>query len=80
MTAHTLKRAIAVGAATVALAGMGSTAAFAAHSSVDNPSGCHETNGNARQGANDAWTNSADGHDQAEANSSVHKAGGCETG
>lgn len=79
MTTRTLKRTIAIAATTVALAGLGSTAAFAAHSSVDNPSGCHETNFNAAQSAsgNDAWTNSAGGHDKAEANSPVHKPGGC---
>lgn len=59
-----------------ALAG-GAGVAGAAHSHVDNPSGCHETNGNARNGSNDAWTNSADGHERAAERSEVHSAGGC---
>ncbi len=52
--------------------------ASAAHSHVDTPSGCHETNGNARKGSSMAWTNSNAGHDRASEVSSVHHLEGCE--
>lgn len=70
--------AAAIAAALSLTGGMG--IAGAAHTHVDNPSGCHETNGNARTGAersgNTSWTNSAGGHERAAANG-AHEAGGC---
>lgn len=71
---------LAAAVATAALA-LGTGPAFGAHSSVDNPSGCHETNGNARTGAaasgNTSWTNSAGGSTTAAENSPVLSPGGC---
>lgn len=74
--------------ATLALAVMGFVAApaIADHSSVVNPSGCHETNINGGPsngkgqgtGGNGGggWHNSAFGHERAVANG-AHQAGGC---
>lgn len=64
---------------------LGAAPAFADHTSVRNPSGCHETNlnggvPNERSGQDpttSGWHNSAGGHERAAENSPVHSAGGC---
>lgn len=71
-----MRKLIIVVSASVAIGVLGAGSALAAHSHVDTPSGCHETNGNARNGSSDAWTNSADGHARAS-EVGRHEAGGC---
>jgi hypothetical protein len=77
-----MRRRIGIAAAAAAAAlTLGAAPAFGAHSSVRNPSGCHETNGNARTGAaasgNTSWTASAGGSATAAANSPVMSPEGC---
>lgn len=71
-----MRKAIMIVSASLAISVMGAGTAFAAHSHVNTPSGCHETNGNARNGSSDAWTHSADGHARAS-EAGRHEAGGC---
>ncbi len=82
-----MKTKIAIAALTIAGGlGLGVLPASADHSSVVNPSGCHETNINGGpsngRGQGDGgnggggWHNSASGHAQAVANG-AHQAGGC---
>ncbi len=55
-----------------------SGAAFAAHSHVINPSGCHETNFNATKAQGDSqWRKSAGGHNQSAESSPVQYDEGC---
>lgn len=62
--------------ASLAISAMGAGTALAAHSHVNTPSGCHETNFNATNGSSDAWMNSGDGHARAS-EVGRHEAGGC---
>lgn len=76
----TMMIAVAVGAV-----GLMAAPASADHTSVRNPSGCHETNlnggvPNANSGqdpAESGWHNSARGHARAATVSPVHSDGGC---
>jgi hypothetical protein len=68
-----IKKLFATALAVGVLAGVAVSPASAAHKCAETPSGSHQTNGNARQGAtqsgNTSWTNSADGLATADENS-----------
>jgi hypothetical protein len=68
-----VKRFLAVALAAGVLGGVLVSPASAAHKCAENPSGTHQTNGNARNGAaqsgNTSWTNSGDGLATADQNS-----------
>lgn len=79
------RRLLAMTVATIGGLTLMAGPAAADHSSVRNPSGCHETNFNGgvpnansgQEPSESGWHNSADGHDRAAEVSRVHSPGGC---
>lgn len=78
------RKFVIIAATAIASLSIAAGPAFADHSSVVNPSGCHETNlnggvPNARSGkvaSMSGWHNSASGHERAVA-VGAHNEGGC---